>query len=235
MASSFYVPGNQRSARVEDLFATIAARYDFINDLQSLGLHRLWKRKLIQLAQPNRSMRALDLCCGTGDVAFQLANAGAQTVGADFSLPMLKVGQRRQRDEKVQFIRADVLKLPFGDASFDLVTISYGLRNLADFSQGLKEMQRVLRPGGRALILDFGKPRNRLFRIAYYSYLKWFVPLFGRIFCGNSATHAYIYESLMAYPGQDGVAELMRNAGWDNIRIENLLGGMMSINLGQKP
>jgi demethylmenaquinone methyltransferase/2-methoxy-6-polyprenyl-1,4-benzoquinol methylase len=95
-------------------------------------------------------------------------------------------------------------------------------------------MQRVLKPGGRALILDFGKPENPIFRMGYHAYLKSFVPLFGRVFCGNSATHAYIYESLMAYPAQKGVAELMRQSGWANIRIENLLGGMMSINLGEK-
>jgi demethylmenaquinone methyltransferase/2-methoxy-6-polyprenyl-1,4-benzoquinol methylase len=234
MPSSFYVPGNQRSARVEDLFAAIAARYDFINDVQSLGLHRIWKRKLIELAQPNDSMRALDLCCGTGDVAFQLAKAGAQTVAADFSLPMLKVGQRRRPTGKVQFIRADALKLPFNTATFDLLTMSYGLRNLADVRQGLEEMQRVLKPGGRALILDFGKPQNGIFRSVYYGYLRWFVPLFGKVFCGNSATHAYIYESLMAYPAQNGVAKLMHDSGWNNVRIENLVGGMMSINLGQK-
>ena len=234
MPSSFYLPGEERSARVEDLFATIAYRYDLINDLQSLGLHRRWKKRLIQLAKPQSNERALDLCCGTGDVAFRLAKAGTQTIGADFSLPMLQVGRNRFRNEKIQFIRADALNLPFDDSTFDLLTISYGLRNLADVSEGLNEMQRVLKPGGRALILDFGKPTNAVFRTGYYVYLKSFVPLFGRVFCGNSATHAYIYDSLMAYPAQKGVAELMRQSGWANIRIENLLGGMMSINSGEK-
>ncbi|MDB6038243.1 MAG: menH [Verrucomicrobiales bacterium] len=234
MPSSYYLPGKGRSARVEDLFATIASRYDLINDLQSLGLHRLWKRRLIQLAKPKPHERALDLCCGTGDVAFRLANAGTHTVAADFSLPMLQVGRERFQNERIQFIRADALNLPFDDSTFDLLTISYGLRNLADVREGLNEMQRVLKPGGRAMILDFGKPTHPAFRLGYYFYLKRFVPLFGRVFCGNSATHAYIYESLMAYPAQKGVAELMRQDGWANIRIENLLGGMMSINLGEK-
>jgi demethylmenaquinone methyltransferase/2-methoxy-6-polyprenyl-1,4-benzoquinol methylase len=234
MPSSFYLPGKERSARVEDLFATIASRYDLINDLQSLGLHRRWKKRLIQLAKPEPHECALDLCCGTGDVAFRLAKAGTQTVGADFSLPMLQVGRNRFPNERIQFIRADALSLPFDDSTFDLLTISYGLRNLADVKEGLNEMQRVLKPGGRALVLDFGKPTNALFRTGYYAYLKNFVPLFGRIFCGNSATHAYIFESLLAYPAQKGVAELMRQSGWANIRIENLLGGMMSINFGEK-
>ncbi len=147
---------------------------------------------------------------------------------------MLQIARRRARSEKIDFIRADALRLPFADSTFNLLTISYGLRNLANVEAGLKEMHRVLKPGGRVLILDFGKPNNPLFRLGYYAYLRTFVPLFGRVFCGNSATHAYIYESLMAYPAQNGVAHLMNHSGWTNIRIENLLGGMMSINLGEK-
>jgi len=235
MSTSFYVPGEHRASRVEDLFAAIAPRYDLINDLQSFGLHRLWKRKLLQLAQPKTGERALDLCCGTGDVAFSLARLGARVTGADFSFPMLQAAERRPFTARPELIRADALNLPFSDASFDLVTISYGLRNLAGVENGLKEMHRVLKTGGRALILDFGKPRNALLRFGYYGYLRGFVPLFGRIFCGSSATHAYIYESLMAYPAQYEIAKLMKRSGWTNIHIHNLLGGTMSINLGSKP
>ncbi len=234
MSTSFYDPGEQRAARVEDLFAAIAPRYDLINDLQSLGLHRWWKRKLLQLAQPKSGERALDLCCGTGDIAFSMARLGVQIIGADFSLPMLQAAERRSFSARAELIRADALRLPFRDNSFDLVTIGYGLRNLAGVENGFREMHRVLKTGGRALILDFGKPRNSLVRFAYYTYLRAFVPLFGRIFCGNSATHAYIYESLMAYPAQYKIAEFMKESGWTNIRIHNLLGGTMSINMGVK-
>ena len=240
MANKFYDPGEQRATKVADLFAAIAPRYDLINDLQSFGLHRWWKRRLLKLAAPCPGEHALDLCCGTGDVAFALAQAGAETTGFDFSEPMLTVA--RARALKIphsafttpHFLQGDAQNLPFADDTFDLVTISYGLRNLADFDRGLREMHRVTKPGGRLLVLDFGKPDNALWRSLYFAHLRWFVPLFGKIFCGDSATHAYILESLLQYPAQRGVAEKMRELQCADVRLINLLGGMMSLNHGVK-
>jgi demethylmenaquinone methyltransferase / 2-methoxy-6-polyprenyl-1,4-benzoquinol methylase len=240
MPESFYAADESRAQRVNDLFATIAPRYDLINDLQSFGLHRLWKRRLIRLAAVRPGMSALDLCCGTGDVAFALAKAGAKVVGADFSEPMLEVARQRQRSRRsdnssdVTFIQADALHLPLAANKFDVITIAYGLRNLADFRAGLIEMLRVLKPGGKLLILDFGKPDFAPWRAAYFAYLKVFVPLFGKIFCGNSATHAYILESLKKYPAQKGIAAMLIELGCREVRIENLLGGVMSINTAVK-
>ena len=238
MANKFYDPGEQRAAKVNDLFAAIAPRYDLINDLQSFGLHRWWKRRLLKLAAPRSGEHALDLCCGTGDVAFALAQSGAKTTGFDFSEPMLAIARARaakdSRSGQPHFFQGDAQNLPFADHSFDLVTISYGLRNLADFDRGLQEMHRVTRPGGRLLVLDFGKPANALWRSLYFAHLRWFVPLFGKIFCGDSATHAYILESLQHYPAQPGVAAKMRELDCADVRIINLLGGMMSINYGVK-
>jgi demethylmenaquinone methyltransferase/2-methoxy-6-polyprenyl-1,4-benzoquinol methylase len=243
MPDSFYAPGEARAQRVNDLFATIAPRYDLINDLQSFGLHRYWKRRLIQLAQVRPGQRALDLCCGTGDVAFALADAGAQVTAADFSQPMLQVARQRSSSRRNRwqeiltfplFLQADALHLPFPATAFDIVTISYGLRNLADFRAGLVEMLRVLKPGGRLLILDFGKPDFGPWRAAYFTYLRFFVPLFGKIFCGNSATHAYILESLKKYPAQKGIAALLQELNCRDIQIQNLLGGVMSINTARK-
>ena len=239
MGNRFYAEGEARAAKVNDLFARIAPRYDLINDLQSFGLHRLWKRKLLRLADPAPGKRALDLCCGTGDVAFALARAGCDVTGLDFSAEMLAVAERREiaagklEIGNCRFLRGDAQELPMADGSFDIVTISYGLRNLADLDRGLAEMKRVLKPGGRALVLDFGKPDNAAWRALYFGYLRWFVPLFGRLFCGDAATHAYILESLHRYPGQRGVEERMRAAGFINTRIVNLLGGVMSINVGE--
>jgi demethylmenaquinone methyltransferase/2-methoxy-6-polyprenyl-1,4-benzoquinol methylase len=249
MANRFFDPGNQRSGKVRDLFATIAPRYDLINDLQSLGLHRWWKRRSVQLAGVRPGEHALDLCCGTGDLAFALARQGAQVVGLDFSAPMLAVAQSRIADRgwatasrrpplasaSPLFLRGDALSLPFPDGTFHIVTIGYGLRNLADFEQGLREMSRVAKPGGRLLVLDFGKPQHPLWRSIYFGYLKWFVPLFGKIFCGDPATYAYIFESLQHYPAQEGVAAKMRELQFDQVLVVNLLGGVMSINYGQKP
>ena len=245
MANVFYETGENRGARVRELFGRIAPRYDLINDLQSFGLHRLWKRRMIALADPRPNNLALDLCCGTGDLALALARRGAKVVGIDFSEPMLKVARKRssRREEPQQnalsslnprFVNGDVLSIPFPDESFDIVTVAYGLRNLADFKAGMREMSRVAKPRARLLVLDFGKPANVLWRNLYYGYLKVFVPLLGRIFCGNAAAYAYILESLEHYPAQSGVAAQMSELGLVNIRVVNFLGGMMSINYGER-
>jgi len=238
MANSFYEPGSQRAARVNDLFAGIAPRYDLVNDLQSFGLHRVWKRRLVRLANPRPGERALDLCCGTGDIALSLARCGADVVGLDFSEPMLEIARRKSAVQspqaRIEFLRGDAQQISFPNGSFEIVTIGYGLRNLADFEAGLREMQRVAKPGGRLLVLDFGKPDNSLWRASYFGYLRFFVPVLGRMVCGNSAAYAYIHESLMHYPAQRGVAEKMRGLGLGNVRIINLLGGIMSINYAEK-
>jgi demethylmenaquinone methyltransferase/2-methoxy-6-polyprenyl-1,4-benzoquinol methylase len=133
-----------------------------------------------------------------------------------------------------QFVRGDAMNVPFPDASFDIVTIAYGLRNLSGLERGLREMWRVARPGGRLLVLDFGKPDHALWRSLYFGYLKTFVPLFGKMFCGDAQTHAYILESLKHYPAQQGVAAKMRELNCANVRVMNLLGGVMSINYGER-
>jgi demethylmenaquinone methyltransferase / 2-methoxy-6-polyprenyl-1,4-benzoquinol methylase len=239
MANKFYEAGASRAVRVNDLFAAVAPRYDLINDLQSFGLHRWWKRRLVRLAQVGPGCRALDLCCGTGDVAFALARAGAEVTGLDFSEPMLAVARRRsaRRNGNMgpKFIQGDAMALPFPDASFDVVTVSYGLRNLSDWKRGLAEMFRVAKPGGRVLVLDFGKPDDPWLRAGYFAYLRLCVPVFGRLFCGDADTHAYILESLHHYPAQRGVEAAMLALDARAIRVVNLLGGVMSINLGVKP
>jgi len=243
MANRFYQTGGQHAARVADLFAVVAPRYDLVNDLQSFGLHRWWKRRLVRLAGIRPRERALDLCCGTGDVAFALARQGALTVGLDFSPVMLARAQARgEKNGSIpgkpvfpgpSFIRGDALDIPFPDYSFDVVTVSYGLRNLSILQQGLEEMRRVTRPGGRLLVLDFGKPGNAVLRSLYFAYLKLLVPVFGKVFCGDAGTYAYIMESLDHYPAQLGVAAAMRGMKCVNVRVYNLLGGIMSINYGQ--
>ena len=239
MPSKFYVESDARAAKVGDLFAAIAPRYDLINDLQSFGLHRWWKRRLLRLAAVRPGERALDVCCGTGDVTFALARAGAEATGFDFSEPMLAVARRRAATLRAplpapRFEQGDALELPFADASFDVVTISYGLRNLADFDRGVRELTRVLRPGGRLLVLDFGKPDLAAWRWLYFQYLRWLVPLFGRLFCGDADTHGYILDSLRKFPAQRGVEAKLHELGYAETRVVNLLGGIMGINFGRK-
>jgi ubiquinone/menaquinone biosynthesis methyltransferase len=167
MANEFYNPGAQRAAQVNRLFAAIAPRYDFINDLQSLGLHRRWKRRLAEMAQVRMGDRALDLCCGTGDISFTLAQRGAEVTGLDFSKEMLAVAETRTPNSQAtfrnpHFIQGDAQKIPFDNQSFDIITVGYGLRNLASWETGISEMVRVARPGARLLVLDFGKPEKSL-------------------------------------------------------------------------
>lgn len=242
MSNTFYAPGEQRAAKVNDLFARIARRYDLLNDLQSFGLHRIWKRRVANLANIRPGDRALDLCCGTGDIAFALARRGAQTMGLDFSAEMLAIaGNRRQHVQpgldgnQPVFVQGDAQKIAFPDDSFDIVTVGYGLRNLTSWRQGMDEMYRVAKPGARLIVLDFGKPANPLWRALYFTHLKMSVPLIGLLFCGNASAYAYILESLKHYPAQEGVHEKMCELKLANVQVVNLLGGAMAINYGEKP
>ncbi|HEY1661010.1 MAG TPA: bifunctional demethylmenaquinone methyltransferase/2-methoxy-6-polyprenyl-1,4-benzoquinol methylase UbiE [Verrucomicrobiae bacterium] len=239
MSNAFYAPGKERAAKVGDLFASIARRYDLLNDLQSFGFHRLWKRRVVELAQLKNGDRALDLCCGTGDIAFALAQRGAETTGLDFSDKMLEVAQSRRQNARLKnlnlkFLQGDAQQLPFPDNSFDAVTVGYGLRNLSSWENGLAEMVRVAKPGGRIVVLDFGKPQNPLWRKMYFTHLRCSVPLIGLLFCGNSQAYAYILESLKHYPAQLAVEEKMRGLQLSDVRVINFFGGAMAINFGQK-
>ena len=239
VSNEFYAPGDQRAAKVNDLFARIAPRYDFLNDLQSFGLHRSWKRRVVELAKPSPDTRALDLCCGTGDISFALAQRGAQTTGLDFSAQMLEVAAQRQDNAKLKiknlkFLQGDAQQLPFPENSFDIVTVGYGLRNLTSWERGVDEMFRVAKPGARLIVLDFGKPPNALWRTIYFTHLRLSVPLIGLLFCGNAQAYAYILESLKHYPAQLAVADKMNALKLKNVRVINLLGGAMAINYGEK-
>ena len=239
MANEFYAPGDQRAAKVNDLFARIARRYDFLNDLQSFGLHRAWKRRVVQLAQIKPGDHALDLCCGTGDITFALAKNGAEATGLDFSAEMLQVAKNKTGNQKLEtgtpkFLQGDAQQIPFPENTFDIVTVGYGLRNLTSWERGVDEMFRVARPGGRLIVLDFGKPANALWRMIYFTHLQLSVPLIGLLFCGNAQAYAYILESLKHYPAQLAVAEKMHALKLKNVRVINLLGGAMAINYGEK-
>jgi demethylmenaquinone methyltransferase/2-methoxy-6-polyprenyl-1,4-benzoquinol methylase len=229
----------ERGPKVRAMFSRLAWRYDLINDLMSLGMHRRWKRQTVDLALAGSSRaRVLDLCCGSGDLCFLAEDRDAGSVtGADFTLPMLAVARRRAAGDRrrTRFVQADALALPFADASFDVVTISYGLRNIADIPRAFGEMHRVLAPDGRAVVLDFGKPDNAAARAVYRGLLRAMMPAIGWLFHGDPETYLYIPESLERYPAQRGVEKLMQAAGFTNVRYENRLLGTMGINVGQAP
>jgi demethylmenaquinone methyltransferase/2-methoxy-6-polyprenyl-1,4-benzoquinol methylase len=250
VSNEYYAPGDQRAAKVNALFARIARRYDVLNDLQSFGLHRNWKRRVVELANVTRGAHALDLCCGTGDITFALAQRGADATGLDFNAEMLAVAKDRGeahhfRKKQVEqtpfhhapnpvFIQGDAQQLPFDNETFDIVTVGYGLRNLTSWERGVDEMVRVAKPGARLIVLDFGKPTNALWRKIYFTHLQLSVPLIGLLFCGDAQAYAYILESLKHYPAQLAVADKMRAAKLKNVRVIDLLGGAMAINYGEK-
>ncbi len=227
MRSKYYQPDEHRAEKVRELFAAIARRYDLLNDLMSAGMHRRWKRRLVELAGDPRDV--LDLCCGTGDLALRFHT---RVVGVDFTEQMLRVAQTRATK---LWVRADALRLPFRDNSFDVVSVGYGLRNLADVEAGLREILRVLRPGGRLLSLDFGKPENPLLRSLYFGYLRTVLPWLGRLYCGDPDTHGYILVSLQNYGAQRGIRQLMERCGYRDCGFEEFVGGTMAINFGRKP
>jgi demethylmenaquinone methyltransferase/2-methoxy-6-polyprenyl-1,4-benzoquinol methylase len=232
----------ERAPKVREMFSRLARRYDLVNDVMSMGLHRVWKHRTVRLALAGRTTpaRVLDLCCGTGDLTF-LAESGeprpARLLGVDFTLPMLAVAERRARaaGSSATFVEGDALRLPLASASADIVTIGYGLRNVADPLAALKEIRRVLAPGGRVVVLDFGKPDNRVASALYGAYLGAVMPAMGWLFHRDPETYAYIPASLERYPAQRGVAALMKEAGLTNVRWENGLLGTMGFNVGETP
>jgi demethylmenaquinone methyltransferase / 2-methoxy-6-polyprenyl-1,4-benzoquinol methylase len=227
-----------RAPKVREMFSRLARRYDLVNDVMSFGMHRVWKRQTVRLALSGvpENARVLDLCCGSGDLCFLAEERGSgPVVGVDFTLPMLEVAKRRRREgrRRSRFVQADALRLPFRDGSFDVLTIGYGLRNVADIPAALSEMRRVLAPGGRAVVLDFGKPGHALPAALYRAYLGTVMPAVGWIFHGDPQTYAYIPASLERYPAQRGVEALMRAAGFGEVRYEERLLGTMGINIGE--
>ena len=241
LSNKFYQHGALRAAKVQELFATLSGRYDLINDVQSLGLHRLWKRTLVRMAAPKPGESALDVCCGTGDIALGLHRQGAQVTGLDFCPPMLAIAQHRAarlspslRRPPPRFVQGDAMELPFEENSFDIVTVGYGLRNLASWERGLQEMWRVSRQGGRLLVLDFGKPRNPIWRSIYSAYLQFFVPILGKVLCRDAAALGYIHASMQEYPAQSGIHHKLQALGCRRIAVRNIAGGAMSIHYALK-
>jgi demethylmenaquinone methyltransferase/2-methoxy-6-polyprenyl-1,4-benzoquinol methylase len=236
---SYYQEGSERASKVQRLFTRIAKRYDLINDLQSLGFHRVWKRKLIQGLQLSESSRMFDLACGSGDLVFraQTNYPGVSIIGGDYTFSMLQVA--RQRTEKIsnrpfQWTQLDGLKLPFPNHLFDAVTMAYGLRNMADPKTCLEEIARTLKSGGILAILDFGKPRNFLLRKFYYFFLRTIQPALGWLFFQDAETYRYIYESLQKYPAQEGVTQLLVETGFEKIDCIDLALGTMSLHFARK-
>jgi ubiquinone/menaquinone biosynthesis methyltransferase len=223
--------GKRRYVRA--LFATIADRYDLITRLLSYGQDRRWKRRLVALAAADHRTRALDLATGTGDIAFALAADGADVVGLDITHRMIELARAKRGERpdgtRLHLLVGDMLALPFPNASFDLVTTGYGLRNVPDLAAAIAEIRRVLKPGGRVLSLDFNRPANAVVRTAYLAYLSLVGGAIGRMLHGDPDTYRYIPASIRNYPGAAAVARLMTSSGFDEARYDPVLGGLMAI------
>jgi demethylmenaquinone methyltransferase/2-methoxy-6-polyprenyl-1,4-benzoquinol methylase len=219
---------------VRRLFATIADRYDFITRFLSYGQDARWKRRLIRLARLTPSDRVLDLACGTGDIAFEAVPHARSAVGLDVTHRMIELAARRAGGRRVRFVTGDMAALPLRDGAFDVVTTGYGLRNVPDLDQALREIHRVLAPGGRVLSLDFNRPENALVRVVYLAYLTVVGSALGTALHGDPDTYRYIPESIRRYPGARGVARLMEGHGFAPVRVIPVLGGLMAIHIGEK-
>ncbi|MFM8532255.1 MAG: ubiquinone/menaquinone biosynthesis methyltransferase [Acidimicrobiia bacterium] len=228
---AFDSPESKRR-HVRTLFATIADRYDLITQVLSFGQDARWKRRLIGLARVQPGERALDLAAGTGDVAFAAATQGARTVGLDITHRMLQLASAKSA--AARFITGDMASLPFASSSFDLVTTSYGLRNVPDLDTAIDEIARVLKPGGRLLSLDFNRPENAGVRAVYLSYLSVVGAALGWLLHRDADTYRYIPASIRRYPGARGVAARLAGCGFDRVVVVPVLFGLMSIHVARR-
>jgi ubiquinone/menaquinone biosynthesis methyltransferase len=233
-----------KSRYVRRLFATIADRYDFITRFLSYGQDRRWKRQLIALAGLVPDDRVLDLACGTGDILFEAAPHVGQAVGLDLTHRMVQLATLRRARPSGQrgagpsgpagsFITGDMLALPFPDGHFTVVTTGYGLRNVPDLDQAIREIRRVLAPGGRLLSLDFNRPENGLVRVVYLAYLTVVGSALGLALHRDPNTYRYIPESIRNYPGAARVAQMIAAHGFDGVQVRPVLGGLMAIHVAR--
>jgi demethylmenaquinone methyltransferase / 2-methoxy-6-polyprenyl-1,4-benzoquinol methylase len=233
------VPVREKTRLVSDVFRSVSGNYDLMNDLMSLGVHRAWKRDFVANSGVRLGDRVLDLAGGTGDIAALLSRV-VGTKGAvvltDINDAMLDVGRRRLEDRgivgNVSYALVNAEALPFADGGFDAVTIAFGLRNVTDKDAALREMHRVLRPDGRALILEFSEVRHEPLKMAYDAWSFGVLPLLGKLVADDEDSYRYLAESIRKHPAQEELAEMMREAGFSDVRYRNLTGGIVAIHSG---
>jgi demethylmenaquinone methyltransferase/2-methoxy-6-polyprenyl-1,4-benzoquinol methylase len=219
------------------MFDRVAGNYDALNSVMTAGLHHRWRERAVDQAQLSPGDAALDVCCGTGDLALELArrvSPGGSVVGCDFSEPMLDLAREKAAGAAVSGVRfewADALALPYDGERFDAVTVGFGVRNLADLDRGLNEMARVLKPGGRAVILEITQPTRPPLSLFYSLWFDRIVPLLGA-FSSDSEAYSYLPESVRSFPSPRGLAEKMGRAGFQRIRYTVLAGGIIAIHSG---
>ena len=230
-----------KAGLVAEVFDSVAARYDVMNDLMSAGIHRLWKRFTIELSGVRKGNAVLDIAGGTGDLAArfaELVGPEGRVVLADINGAMLEVGRDKLLDTgrqgNIEFVQADAQDLPFPDDSFDCVTIAFGLRNVTDKDKALRSMLRVLKPGGRLLVLEFSKPANPLLSRAYDTYSFRVLPLMGKLVANDSESYQYLAESIRMHPDQETLKDMMEDAGFSRCEYHDMTGGIVALHKGIK-
>ncbi|MCF1428715.1 MAG: bifunctional demethylmenaquinone methyltransferase/2-methoxy-6-polyprenyl-1,4-benzoquinol methylase UbiE [Shewanella sp.] len=226
---------------VADVFHSVAARYDIMNDVMSFGIHRLWKRFTIETAAARPGMKVLDLAGGTGDLTAkfsQLVGEKGEVVLADINDSMLKVGRAKLRDRgivgNVGYVQANAEALPFPDNHFDIITIAFGLRNVTDKDKALRSMQRVLKPGGKLLVLEFSKPQHELMRKVYDLYSFKVLPKMGDMITKDAGSYEYLAESIRMHPDQETLKQMMIDAGFEQVDYTNMTDGIVALHKGYK-
>jgi demethylmenaquinone methyltransferase / 2-methoxy-6-polyprenyl-1,4-benzoquinol methylase len=228
--------GKERAAYVQNMFDRIAGRYNIMNRVMTAGQDMKWRRFVIDKARLKAGDRLLDLATGTGDIAFEALRMvpGVQAFGGDFSLGMMLVGQKEPLGGQVRWNGADALNLPFPDETFDAITAGYLMRNVIDIPRAFAEQKRVLKPGGRVVILDTSPPPRNLLRPFIVGYLKFGIPLLGRIISGNSDAYQYLPESTQKFKTPQELAALMRDAGFRSVQYKTFMFGTMAVHWAEK-
>lgn len=236
------VDRRQKAGLVAGVFHSVAAKYDLMNDLMSAGVHRIWKRFTIELSAVRPGQQVLDIAGGTGDLAAKfckLVGPEGRVVLADINESMLRVGRDKMTDlgivGNIEYTQANAECLPFPDNSFDCITISFGLRNVTDKDAALRSMLRVLKPGGRLLVLEFSKPSNELVSKAYDSYSFNILPKIGKWVTDDEDSYRYLAESIRMHPDQETLKEMMADAGFARCEYHNMTGGVVAVHKGIKP
>jgi|SRR5699024_10364717 len=229
-----------KEERVHRVFEKIYGQYDSMNSIISFKRHKVWRKDVMKRMNVTKGTKALDVCCGTGDWAFSLAEAAGsngQVIGLDFSHNMLSVAKEKNKSlkyDQLSFIQGNAMELPFDDDSFDYVTIGFGLRNVPDYMTVLKEMYRVLKPGGKAVCLETSQPTLIGFRQGYYLYFRFIMPLLGKLLAKSYQEYAWLYESAKNFPDKQKLKQMFYSAGFSQVSVKQYTGGVAAMHMGIK-
>ncbi|WP_251520832.1 MULTISPECIES: demethylmenaquinone methyltransferase [Staphylococcus] len=229
---------NAKKEQVHNVFQNISGKYDRLNNIISFEQHKIWRKQVMSEMKVKQGSKALDVCCGTADWSIALGKAvgpNGEVIGLDFSENMLEVGKSKTKDmDNIQLVLGDAMNLPFEDNSFDYVTIGFGLRNVPDYLATLKELNRVLKPGGMVVCLETSQPTAPVFAQMYKVYFKFIMPIFGKVFAKSKDEYEWLQQSTFDFPDKEKLRRLFAQAGFSHIKVRSFTGGVSAMHLGYK-